>query len=82
MVRSASSRVSNHEAREFEEIGNALSPTLSRPQRSRETFELAVAWRQAEAEEIVGPVKTAAPDVLCGERSVDLTGVSAAREPE
>jgi hypothetical protein len=43
------------------EVNRRLS---SRSQRRRETFEIAVAWRQAEAQEIVGPLETSAPDVL------------------
>ena len=79
MVRSASSRVSNHEAPG--KGGN--DPRLSaRPQHGRETFQFAVIRRQAEAQEIVGPLKTPAPDVFCGECSVHLARISAARELE
>ena len=59
------------------------SPALShRPQRICETLYLTIIRRQAEAQEIVGPLEATAPDVFCGERSVYLPGIGAAREPE
>src|SRR6266702_2278385 len=55
---------------------------LKRRECTSETVEIAVIRRQTEAQQIVGPLETPAPDVLRGERSVHLDCIGAPHEPK
>ena len=55
---------------------------LERRQGSGQTLEIALVRRQAEAQQVIGPLETPAPDVLLCEPSMQLVAVGAARHPE